>query len=216
MNEVLPGLYKTPHEYPFWYFDRYKTSAYLLIRPEGNVVLYASGHLSAASEQIASLGGVTQQYLSHSHEATKRVERQRAALQMDLFCPSEDRTAVAKTCTVAGQFEGNTHVLPDLKAIALPGHTPGSSAFVWTTQGRRILFTGDNFYTGRQDLWSVYIKRANAPRVIESLRRLRAIEADYIAPCGCYHDTAVWPMTPTTWHAAIDTCIGRLEKGATR
>lgn len=40
-------------------------------------------------------------------------------------------------------FEGNTDLVPGLKAVAAPGHTPGHSLYVAESKGQKIVFWGD-------------------------------------------------------------------------
>lgn len=49
-------------------------------------------------------------------------------------------------------FDERTKLHPDLEAIPTPGHTPGATAFLWSSEGRKYLFTGDSLYLGR-DGW---------------------------------------------------------------
>jgi glyoxylase-like metal-dependent hydrolase (beta-lactamase superfamily II) len=40
-------------------------------------------------------------------------------------------------------FQGNTDLVPGLRAVASPGHTPGHSFFVAESKGQKIVFWGD-------------------------------------------------------------------------
>lgn len=40
-------------------------------------------------------------------------------------------------------FDGNTDLVPGVKAVAMPGHTPGHTFYVAESKGQRIVFWGD-------------------------------------------------------------------------
>ena len=65
MQQLFPDLWQTQTEHPF----RGVTShAYLLTRPEGNILFYGTGVLEEL-ELIKDLGGIVRQYLTHRDEA---------------------------------------------------------------------------------------------------------------------------------------------------
>ena len=43
-------------------------------------------------------------------------------------------------------FEYDAEILPGLRAVAAPGHTPGHTAVLLASRGERLLCTGDTFY----------------------------------------------------------------------
>jgi N-acyl homoserine lactone hydrolase len=83
----------------------------------------------------------------------------------------------------SGRFEGLLDVFGDgsLWAIHVPGHTPGSTAFVARTTKGPVLFTGDASHTRwgwDNDVPPGYFT-ADADRGRDSFRRLRALVADH-------------------------------------
>lgn len=64
MRQVQEDVWETESYSPF---PGLKTHAYLLTRPEGNVLFYNIGHVSELDE-MDRLGGVAWQYLSHEDE----------------------------------------------------------------------------------------------------------------------------------------------------
>jgi hypothetical protein len=67
MRQVQPDVWETDVETPF---PGLTTHAYLLIRNQGNVLFYNTGHLHEI-DKMAELGGVAYQYLSHRDELGK-------------------------------------------------------------------------------------------------------------------------------------------------
>ena len=74
---------------------------------------------------------------------------------------------------VDGYLEEGDEILPGLRVLHVPGHSPGSVAFL----GKGVLFTGDLLFAesiGRTDL------RGGSPEAIQaSLRRIVALPGDY-------------------------------------
>ena len=68
MKEIYPDLWQTKLEIPF---GSVHAHAYFLQRPEGNVLIYSTGHAEEVA-RIAEMGGIKYQYLSHRHEAGHR------------------------------------------------------------------------------------------------------------------------------------------------
>lgn len=64
MQQVRADLWETEIFSPFAGLN---THAYLLTRPDGNVLFYNTGH-RAEIDEMARLGGVSRQYLSHEDE----------------------------------------------------------------------------------------------------------------------------------------------------
>jgi len=81
-------------------------------------------------------------------------------------------------------FSGITQILPGIRAIPAPGHTPGHSFYRVQSQGQSITFIGDMVNVAavqfpRPDITSVYDKnpaRAKAQRVKQDARLTKARE----------------------------------------
>jgi len=81
-------------------------------------------------------------------------------------------------------FSGPTRILPGIRAIPAPGHTPGHSFYRVQSQGQSITFIGDMVNVAavqfpRPDITSVYDKnpaRAKAQRVKQDARLTKARE----------------------------------------
>jgi N-acyl homoserine lactone hydrolase len=93
------------------------------------------------------------------------------------------------------QLDGEAEILPGVRVIRTPGHSPGHQSTVLDTESGPVLLAGQAFYTSAE--WEgVTDPRASglesawdADAYAESTRRLRAID-----PIRVYfgHDTAPW------------------------
>lgn len=59
-------------------------------------------------------------------------------------CTERDRAERGAKMPVAGTFGGREMIGKDLELIPIPGHTPGSTAYLWDAGVHRFLFTGDS------------------------------------------------------------------------
>jgi hypothetical protein len=117
--------------------------SFLLQRERGNLLVYSSPMLEPDARAIEELGGIRRQYLNHRHEASPACDWVRATFGASLYCHEDERASVAETCTVDETFS-ERHVLDDdFEVIPTPGHTSGATAYLWTNEHDRCLFTGD-------------------------------------------------------------------------
>jgi glyoxylase-like metal-dependent hydrolase (beta-lactamase superfamily II) len=152
--------------------------AFLLEREPGNVVVY--GAPSTTTDEVAALGGATRQYLGHWHEVSLGGE---PLSGVPLFVHSADLTQTERHRHVRGAFSRHHTLDDDFEVIPVPGHTPGSAAYLWTTGGTRVLFTADTLYLGAGGEWVVAVlDSSDRGAYLESLEVLRDLEFDVLAP----------------------------------
>ena len=70
MEEIYPNLFRT-EPYRLFAFGSFKVSAYLLIRPEGNLLIYSSKKIEKYFSLIEEKGGLKANFITHVHEASK-------------------------------------------------------------------------------------------------------------------------------------------------
>lgn len=82
--------------------------------------------------------------------ATFHIARRELEYWQREAAPEEDRTKVAARNTVPVQaaghlrtFDGDVELLPGLSAVATPGHTPGHTSVMLSSQGEELLIVGD-------------------------------------------------------------------------
>lgn len=117
-------------------------SSYLLVRPEGNVLIDSPRAAKPLLERIAALGGVRIMILTHrddvaDHEAIHR------AFGCDRVIHESDVEPGTACAEIKIRGEDPVRLAPDLTVIPVPGHTRGSVALL---SGRRYLFSGDHLW----------------------------------------------------------------------
>jgi glyoxylase-like metal-dependent hydrolase (beta-lactamase superfamily II) len=114
------------------------------------------------------------------------------------------------------------------RAVAAPGHTPGSTCYLLERPDLRALFTGDVIMhlgpggRGTLGTYAAYLPpayRGNARDYLASLRRLRALPVpDLVLPGHPRTDAAPESprLTAQRWQALLDQGIGELEQTLAR
>ena len=70
---------------------------------------------------------------------------------------------------VAGTFAGRQTIGDDFELIPTPGHTPGTTAFLWDSGTRRFLFTGDMLWIEHGRWSAVVLGSSDRTAYLESL-----------------------------------------------
>jgi hypothetical protein len=209
---ALPGLYASqPQPLPF--APKLDIRAFLLQRPEGNLLVYSVDGLSAAAPALGQLGGVERQYLNHRHEGMFGSDRVPAPLHVHV----NERETVAKGIDVAGTFSERHLLGADFEAIPTPGHTSGATAYLWDSGEHRFLFTGDTIYLSGGEWVAAVLASSDRAAYLESLKLIRQLDFDVLVPWAA---TGGQPFFARTDRADIErrvgTIIERVERGEDR
>jgi len=216
MIEIYPYLYRTEST-PLFPFSSFKTNAYLLIRPEGNLLVYGPGkNIEQYYDFIESKGGIDKVLISHRDEATKYSTKVADRFNAQVYCPKVEKEEISKKCHVDNTFSGDQRVDDTFEIIFTPGHSPGSSCFLWKApDGKRLIFTGDNLVL-REEGWGVYIMNKNNLSVtIKSMQKLKDLEVNVIVPGGYSSEISYEEVTKERWEQSIGDVIERLKAGET-
>ena len=136
MRRLLPELWACGH--PSELTDQ--ASSYLLIRPEGNVLVDVPDFHPALIPQLEALGDL--RYIFVTHEDTiGEVDRFQAHFGAEVIMHESeaDRLPWGADRTFTESFR----LFEDIEILHTPGHTPGSSCLLWHRRGG-CLFTGDH------------------------------------------------------------------------
>lgn len=117
--------------------DSFGASAWLVVRPEGNVLVDSPRFTEALAGPIAALGGIASVALTHSDDVAD-ARRWAERFGARTWIHADDRAAAPWATDV---LTDEREIGSGLLAIPLPGHTKGSVGFLLD---RRWLFTGDS------------------------------------------------------------------------
>ena len=215
MEQLEPDLWQTSRR---TIADGVCTRAYLLTKPSGNLLIYNLGEDQEEDlEAIEGLGGVAVQVLSHRDEASPAVHRVRERFASRLAYHEADAHAIRD------QAEADLSVAPgcddptlaEVEVLHTPGHTPGSVTLRYESpHGKTYLFTGDTIVPVSGGwVTAVYDElESDAAALVESLERLREVDADLIVSSAFVGETSVVEMTSEEWPGIVDGRIASLER----
>ncbi|GLQ91637.1 MBL fold metallo-hydrolase [Dyella acidisoli] len=209
MKQLFPDLWETQEEHPF---HGVTTHAYLLTQDSGNTLFYSTGvHEDLIA--IQRLGGISRQYVSHRDEAGPPLAAIKQMFGNQLCSHALEVNAIGKYSKVDVVFDGSSVEPDSVEVIPTPGHTSGSTCFVFQSpHGYRYLFTGDLIYP-EDDGWGTLVQWHSGGRkkaLGDSLLKLREMRPDVVISSASVRRSAVQAITPEQWRAVIDQTVGRL------
>lgn len=217
MIEVLSYLYRTQEYSPFT-FGNFKVSAYLLIRPTGNLLLYSSKHIENYYNFIQQKGGLRSTLISHQDEASGYINKVANQFDASFYSPEKEKETISKKCDVDKTFNGDVQLWDDFKIIATPGHSPGSSCFLWSApDGKNILFTGDNLYPTTEDTWDAFtLNKNDVPEIVHSLEKIKNLHVDFVVPTGTSAKNLFFKEITNQfdWKRICDDAIIRIQQNS--
>ena len=177
LDKVANGLYATPTtELPF--DKRFRFKSFVLERSEGNIVIFHSGRIDEAADDIRALGGADRVLMNHEHESLGG----QTHFDAPYYIHQDDKEAVTDTLQIAGTFKDREQLYDDLEVIPAPGHTPGTTLYLWDNGEHRYLFTGD-FLCYEGDEWrTVVLPSSDREQSIKSLEMIRDLDFDALVP----------------------------------
>jgi glyoxylase-like metal-dependent hydrolase (beta-lactamase superfamily II) len=184
----------------------------LLERPTGNLIIYDAPGLAAAAGEIQARGGATRQLINHAHEAMFGSQ----GLDVDVFVGERDRNHT-RSLPIAGTFSERQTLDDDLEVIPTPGHTPGTTTFLWDSGRHRFLFTGDTLWIEHGNWRATVLGESDRAAYLDSLALLRELEFDVLVPWAA---TAGEPYIDVVSHTQaqqrLDVIIKRVRAGESR
>lgn len=128
--------------------DSYGASSYLILRPEGNVLVDSPRAARPLLERIAALGGVSLMFLSHRDDvADHAVFVRRFGCRRVLH--ADDVTSDTRDVEIQPRGREPVRLAGDLLFLPVPGHTRGSAALLFRDE---VLASGDHLWADGDDL----------------------------------------------------------------
>jgi glyoxylase-like metal-dependent hydrolase (beta-lactamase superfamily II)/ferredoxin len=117
-------------------------ASWLVLRPEGNVLVDSPRYAQPLADRIAELGGIHYMFLTHGDDVADHEQWQKA-FHCERVLHAGDVTK--GTALVERKLEGlePVRLAKDLVAIPVPGHTAGSTALLYRNA---FIFTGDHLW----------------------------------------------------------------------
>ena len=188
--------------------------SFLVRSDDGNLLLNASEGVLRNAAAIDGLGGVEALWLGHWHEGLTGAQAIADRLRTPVIVHQADREEAEKKVAIARTFDDSRQIGRDLEAIHIPGHTPGSVAYLWHGPDARCLFTADSLYLKEGELRGGLLDSSDRTAFLASMRQLRQVEFDLLIPWVALKGAPVaTPYTPQAFRRDLDAVISRVEAG---
>jgi glyoxylase-like metal-dependent hydrolase (beta-lactamase superfamily II) len=214
MQNLIPGVHVSSPA--LLSFDQsIELRAFLLRRESGNLLIYSTASLATEAPTVEELGGVAGHYLGHGHEAGYGHAEAAAPFGAPLFCHENERATVSETCPVAATFADRHRLDDEFEVIPIPGHTSGSTAFLWDTGQHRCLFSADTVYI-RDGEWIAALLPGSSDRqaYLASLELMKELDFDVLLPWTAGRGGPWHAMTDKAdARRRIDAIMNRLRRG---
>jgi len=210
MKQIFPDLWQTKTERPYFGVTSH---AYLLVRPAGNILFYGTGAMSELGS-IRELGGITRHYLSHRHEAGSSLVKIKREFGSQLCCHTLEAEAIRSICPVEETFDAREIHLGDIEVIPTPGHTAGSTCYVYKSpHGKTYLFTGDTIFPKGESWGTLIFQSEGGGRAYlkTSLARLRDLEPDTVISSAAVGHSPINELSGHEWQTIIDKALDELK-----
>lgn len=187
--------------------------SFVLDRADGPTIVYNSPGVSEAADDIRAVGTPTRLLVNHAHEAMYGAP----GLDVPVWVHERDARETAGSLPVAGTFSGRTRIGDDLEAIPTPGHTAGTTSYLWDAGSHRFLFTGDFLWIEHGEWKAVVLDAGLRGAYLESLALVRDLDFDVLVPWGVTDDSEpVALVEPGEARRRIDAVLARIEAGGSR
>jgi glyoxylase-like metal-dependent hydrolase (beta-lactamase superfamily II) len=185
----------------------YGASSYLIVRPEGNVLVDSPRFVRPLARRIEKLGGVSFMFLTHRDDVA---DHEQWAKHFNAKRIMHARDIGQSLAGIEHVIEGGEPIAvdDDLIAIPTPGHTRGHMVLLY---GDRFLFTGDHLwwspnYNSLHASWNVcWYSWAEQTR---SMERLLDYRFEWVLPG---HGRRAH-FSPDEMRGQLQTCIARMRE----
>lgn len=179
LHDVFDELAATPtSRLPFQ--DNVLLRSFVLRRSAGNVIVYNSPGVSECAAEIRELGPPSRLLVNHAHESMHG----QPDLDVPVWVHEKDRAELEGEMSVTGTFSEDERIDDDLHVIPTPGHTAGTTSYLWDSGAHRFLFTGDFIWVEEGEWKAVVLDEALREAYVESLVRVRDLDFDVLVPWG--------------------------------
>lgn len=122
--------------------DSYGATSYLIVRPEGNVIIDSPRFHPWLVKELEKMGGVKHMILSHQDDVADH-QKFHDHFGCDRYIHGDDVNSDTQGCEQILQGHGPFYLSNDLKLITTPGHSKGH---ICVNYQDKYLFTGDHLF----------------------------------------------------------------------
>ena len=207
LQPPIRGLHATPAA-PLPFLAGVVVRSFVLERPQGNIVVYNAPGITTAARDILKLGRLDRMLVTHWHEAMFGAP----ALDVPIHVHANDRAQT--DLPIADTFSEREMIADDLEVIPTPGHTRGTTMFLWDNGEHRMLFPGDSVWV-QGGVWkAVLLGGSDRAAYLDSLSCLAELDFDVLVPWGSEEgQPTAYGVTRAQARQNIERIMDRLRQG---
>ncbi|XP_022765099.1 uncharacterized protein LOC111310176 [Durio zibethinus] len=175
-EKKLPGVYHCGYHSE----KSYGATSYLIIHPEGNILIDSPKFTERLASKIEMLGGVHYMFLTHKDDVADH-KKWSTRFSCDRILHSEDVEVCTDDVETKLEGSGPWSLGEDIMLVHTPGHTEGSVCLLY--KPLKILFTGDHLLMRESglDIMEIYNK-CSVPTQLDSVKKLLDLDFNWMIP----------------------------------
>lgn len=159
----------------------YGAASYLIVRPEGNILVDSPRFTPPLVKQIEAMGGISYLYLTHRDDVADH-QKYHDHFNCDRILHTDEINAGTQNVEIKLSSDDSEQLATDLLIITVPGHTKGHTVLLYN---HKYLFSGDHL------AWSNRLNQLIAfaevcwyswPEQIKSMQRLANYAFEWVLP----------------------------------
>ncbi|HEY9635678.1 MAG TPA: MBL fold metallo-hydrolase [Coleofasciculaceae cyanobacterium] len=161
--------------------NSYGAVSYLIVRPEGNVLVDSPRFTPPLVKRIEEMGGIRYLYLTHRDDVADH-QKYAEHFQCDRILHTNDITRGTRDVEIQLSGAEPVQLAPDLLIIPVPGHTKGHTVLL---HNNKFLFSGDHLAWSEELNQLVAFRNAcwySWSEQIKSMRQLANYSFEWVLP----------------------------------
>jgi glyoxylase-like metal-dependent hydrolase (beta-lactamase superfamily II)/ferredoxin len=161
--------------------NSFGAASYLIVRPEGNILVDSPRFTPPLVKRIEEMGGVRYLYLTHKDDVADH-QKYHDHFGCDRILHKDEITAGTRNVEIQLTGTEPNQLAPDLLIIPVPGHTKGHTVLLYNN---KFLFTGDHLAWSDELNQLIAFRRVcwySWPELIESMGRLANYSFEWVLP----------------------------------
>ncbi|WP_293335324.1 MBL fold metallo-hydrolase [Microcoleus sp. CAWBG58] len=141
VQQHLPALV-TENVYHCGYHSEksYGAASYLIVRPEGNILVDSPRFVPPLVKNIEAMGGIRYLYLTHRDDVADH-QKYREHFKCDRILHADEINADTRSVEIQLSGSEPHQIAEDLLIVTVPGHTKGHTVLLYKN---KFLFSGDH------------------------------------------------------------------------
>ena len=161
--------------------DSYGATSYLIVRPEGNILVDSPRFTPPLVKRLEEMGGIRYMYLTHRDDVADH-QKYAEHFGCERILHTNDITRSTRDVEIQLTESEPVQLAPDLLIIPVPGHSKGHTVLLYKN---KFLFTGDHLAWSDQLNQLIAFRSAcwySWPELLKSMRKLANYSFEWVLP----------------------------------